>query len=76
MGGTTPEDPTSCSIASGRQTVLEIRKGKTAVGIKIIGGTDSSGVSESLDYLVFIVYYKYILLITNIYIVIQFNSIQ
>lgn len=41
LGSTVPEDPSSCSIIPGRSNIIEIRKGKLGLGLKIIGGSDT-----------------------------------
>ena len=38
-------DPASCEILAGRETVIEINKGKSGLGISIVGGSDTLLVS-------------------------------
>jgi len=47
-GGGVREDPLTCAIASVRLTTVEIRKGKTALGIRVLGGNDTSIVRSIL----------------------------
>lgn len=35
------EDPSTCSIASGRSNTIEIRKGKLGLGLRVVGGSDT-----------------------------------
>jgi len=35
------EDPASCPIIPGRKTTIEINKGKSGLGLSIIGGSDT-----------------------------------
>ena len=39
------EDPATCPILPGRETIIEIQKGKTGLGLSIIGGADTLLVS-------------------------------
>ena len=39
------EDPATCTIHPGRETIIEIQKGKTGLGLSIIGGADTLLVS-------------------------------
>ena len=42
------EDPTICQIVPGRETVIEIQKGKSGLGLSIVGGADTLLVGEFL----------------------------
>ena len=35
------EDPATCSIVPGREVTIEIQKGKTGLGLSIVGGSDT-----------------------------------
>ena len=38
-------DPLTCPIVPGRETTIEINKGKAGLGVSIVGGSDSLLVS-------------------------------
>lgn len=46
------EDPSTCSIASGRSNTIEIRKGKLGLGLKVVGGSDTILVSVRRSFIV------------------------
>lgn len=39
-------DPKTCPIIPGRETTIEIEKGRTGLGLSIVGGADTLLVSE------------------------------
>ncbi len=41
-----PGDPATCQIAPGRETRIEIQKGKSGLGLSIVGGADTLLVSD------------------------------
>ena len=40
-----PVDPLTCTVAAGRETYIEIEKGRTGLGLSIVGGCDTLLVS-------------------------------
>ena len=53
MSSSGRHDPLTCPIVPGRETIIEINKGKYGLGVSIVGGSDSLLVSENVERIFF-----------------------
>ena len=53
MSAPSNQDPLTCPIIPGRETIIEINKGKAGLGVSIVGGSDSLLVSNFFCFGVF-----------------------